>query len=108
MPVLLLLIFAAPTLLAGIIGRGGGTVPQVVIVWILAVVLQAAYFLPLIIAKNRQHRQLLAIGVLNLFAGWTVIGWIGALFWAHTNPAPVVVRRPLSLPAVAAPRHWRF
>ena len=23
-----------------------------------------------------------AIGILNLFAGWTAIGWIGALVWA--------------------------
>ena len=27
----------------------------------------------------------LAIGMLNLFAGWTIVGWIGALVWACTT-----------------------
>jgi len=42
----------------------------------------ALYFLPSIIALARHKSQTLAIFLLNLFAGWTVIGWIGALIWA--------------------------
>jgi hypothetical protein len=42
----------------------------------------ALYFVPSIIALARHKRQTLAIFLLNLFAGWTVIGWIGALIWA--------------------------
>jgi hypothetical protein len=34
----------------------------------------ALYFLPSIIALTRHKRQTLAIFLLNLFAGWTVIG----------------------------------
>jgi hypothetical protein len=40
------------------------------------------YFLPAIIASNREHPQLNAIGVINILLGWTVIGWIAALVWA--------------------------
>jgi hypothetical protein len=42
----------------------------------------AIYFGPAIIASMRRHRQILAIFVLNLVAGWTLIGWIAALVWA--------------------------
>ena len=40
------------------------------------------YFLPSIIALARSKRDLLAIFLLNLFLGWSVIGWIVALVWA--------------------------
>lgn len=36
------------------------------------------YFLPTIIALKR-HRQAGAVLVLNLFLGWTLIGWVIAL-----------------------------
>jgi hypothetical protein len=50
------------------------------------------YFLPSIIALARSKRDLLAIFLLNLFLGWSVIGWIVALIWAAKHDAPVVVR----------------
>lgn len=40
------------------------------------------YLLPTLIAVHRQHRNSLAIAVLNLLAGWTFIGWIAAIVWA--------------------------
>jgi hypothetical protein len=43
------------------------------------------YFLPLIVALARGHRQKLAIGVLNFLLGWTLIGWVVAMVWACTN-----------------------
>jgi hypothetical protein len=42
----------------------------------------AFYFLPTIIAVARHKKQALAIFLLNLFAGWTALGWVGALIWA--------------------------
>jgi len=30
-----------------------------------------------------------AIFLLNLFMGWTVFGWIGALIWAYTRPPQI-------------------
>jgi len=50
------------------------------------------YFLPSLIALARSKRDLLAIFLLNLFLGWSVIGWIVALVWAAKND-PVVVMR---------------
>ena len=46
------------------------------------------YFLPSIIALARNKRDLLAIFLLNLFLGWSVIGWIVALVWAAKSDVP--------------------
>lgn len=43
-----------------------------------------AYFLPAIVACNRGHHNRLAITVLNLVLGWTLLGWLIALVWACT------------------------
>ncbi|MEY5098743.1 MAG: hypothetical protein RJA36_1462 [Pseudomonadota bacterium] len=42
------------------------------------------YFLPSIVARLRDHRQMPAIFLLNLFLGWTGLGWIAALVWSAT------------------------
>jgi hypothetical protein len=53
-----------------------------VIAWVIA---GAIYFTPSIIAKWIEHRQTLAIFILNLFLGWTYVGWVVALVWAVTK-----------------------
>ena len=40
------------------------------------------YFFPAMVAEERAHRNAISIGVLNLFLGWTFIGWVLALVWA--------------------------
>jgi hypothetical protein len=40
------------------------------------------YFVPTAVALRRRHPQIMAIVVLNLFLGWTFLGWLGALIWA--------------------------
>lgn len=50
------------------------------------------YFLPTIIALIKSKRDTVAILLLNLFLGWSVIGWIIALIWAARNDTPVAVR----------------
>ena len=62
-------------LIAIIINHGGGG---------LLIVL-GLYLLPGIIAAIRSHVNAGAILVLNLFLGWTFIGWVLALVWACTN-----------------------
>ena len=42
----------------------------------------ALYFLPTIIALVRRDRNALAIILVNIFAGWTFIGWVIALVWS--------------------------
>jgi len=44
----------------------------------------ALYFVPSIVAAARQHRNGVPIGLLNIFLGWTFIGWVLALVWAFT------------------------
>ena len=50
------------------------------------------YFLPTIIALVRSKRDTLAIFLLNLFLGVTLIGWIVALVWAAKHDVPAAVR----------------
>jgi uncharacterized membrane protein len=42
----------------------------------------AAYFAPTIVAFARQHHQANTVLVINLFLGWTFIGWVVALAMA--------------------------
>ena len=44
----------------------------------------ALYFLPGFVAAMRGHHNVAAIVVLNLFLGWTLVGWVVALVWAMT------------------------
>jgi hypothetical protein len=55
-------------------------------VWIVGI--PALYLLPTFIAGGRVHRQRRAILILNVFGGWTVIGWIAALTWACMAAEP--------------------
>ena len=45
-------------------------------------ILAIVYFIPSIVASVRNHRQLGAIFRLNIFLGWTFVGWAAALIWA--------------------------
>jgi len=49
---------------------------------ILITLIFSLYFLPFLIASLRQHKNILAIFLLNLAMGWTFLGWIAALIWA--------------------------
>ena len=40
------------------------------------------YFVPFIVARSRAVNNVPQIFVLNLFLGWTLIGWVLALIWA--------------------------
>lgn len=50
--------------------------------------LLGAYFLPNIIAALRQHPQHGSIFVINLFLGWTLIGWVVALAMSVSHISP--------------------
>ena len=49
---------------------------------ILISLLSLFYFLPFAIAFNRKRANSGAIFALNLFLGWSLIGWVVALVWA--------------------------
>jgi T4 superinfection immunity protein len=42
------------------------------------------YLLPILVAEGRDKRNVWAIFALNLFLGWTLVGWFVALVWAFT------------------------
>jgi Superinfection immunity protein len=55
----------------------------VVLLWLAGVLLALAfYFVPTIIAVLRNIPNALSVGVINLFLGWTLLGWVAALAMA--------------------------
>jgi hypothetical protein len=50
--------------------------------WLLGVGAFCLYFLPTSLAVLQRHHQRGVIGVINLFLGWTIVGWLGAMIWA--------------------------
>lgn len=40
------------------------------------------YFIPTSIALSTHRRNTLSIFLLNLFLGWTFVGWVISLVWA--------------------------
>lgn len=43
------------------------------------------YFLPSAVAYQNKKDDIVAIVILNIFLGWSVIGWVLALVWAFTK-----------------------
>jgi len=68
-------------------------------IFIIPVVVMT-YLLPTFLALGRRHKALPAIFALNLFLGWSLLGWVAALVWSLTNPkqseAVVVNQAPAS------------
>lgn len=56
--------------------------PEEILLIIIALVI---YFLPSFVAMVRKNTQTVAIFILNLTLGWTILGWIGALVWAFVK-----------------------
>jgi hypothetical protein len=56
--------------------------PLEIIILVLILPSLAVYFVPTIIALARHARNSLAIVLINIFAGWTFLGWVAALVWS--------------------------
>ena len=66
-------------------------------------VLVAIFFLPALIAGARSHNNAVQILLLNIFLGWTFLGWVGALIWSTTNNVRADAPRPVKgVPALCA------
>jgi hypothetical protein len=65
---------------------------EITFAWILTV-LTLGYLLPWAIAATRGKSNSVAVGVLNLLLGWTVIGWVIALVMACTAHRQVLTHR---------------
>ena len=44
----------------------------------------AIYFLPSIIAVNRNHKNRIPIILVNILLGWSFVAWVLALVWSFT------------------------
>lgn len=53
--------------------------------FIFAVIIIGLYFAPSCIAAYYKKRNSTAIFLVNLFFGWSIIGWIVALVWAASK-----------------------
>lgn len=70
------------------------------------------YFLPAIVGWARQHPYLGAIVVVDLFLGWTLIGWVCALAWSlfpldslGALRPPETAFKPYGKPTISPPSH---
>jgi Superinfection immunity protein len=80
------------------------------VMWL--VIIPAAYFLPTIISGTCRHRHAGAVFVLNLFLGWTFLGWVIALIWSVMNQrdsrqARTIISEPAPTPRDSAPVMYR-
>ncbi|MEM5490874.1 superinfection immunity protein [Enterobacter cloacae] len=81
--VLLFCLFLVALLLKDLfIDKINGNIEVILVILFLL----AVYLLPSINAFNRWHKDKKAVLALNLFLGWTAIGWIGSLIWSFTGP----------------------
>lgn len=55
---------------------------------VAAIAAIAVYFLPSIIADRRKRHDVLMIALFNACVGWTVLGWLLALYWAWLPNPP--------------------
>ena len=76
----------------------GGTEYGVAVV----LVVLAIYFFPWIVANHRRHENQAALFCLNLFLGWTLVGWVIALVWALSRPPIVVVQGTAGIASLTA------
>ena len=50
------------------------------IIWLIPLAL--VYLIPTLYAAANRRRNTKAIAVVNVFLGWTFIGWVAAMAWA--------------------------
>lgn len=61
------------------------------------------YFLPSIEARLNQQPNAMSILLVNLFLGWTLIGWVIAISWAHKKPSIATLQNPVNSDARTCP-----
>jgi len=61
---------------------------DVVVLFILVIAGIVIYLLPTYIAGARHHHQSTPIFLVNLFLGWSLLGWVVALIWSMSAVRP--------------------
>ena len=77
----------------------------------------ALYLLPTYEAWTRQHPNLPAIALVNIFLGWSLLGWVVAVVWAYKKPeqitnttrsvAPIASPHPSQTPPALSKRETK-
>ena len=66
---------------------------SVLVLWALLLLLAlAVYLLPTWLAVLFEHPHALPIFLVNLFLGWSFVGWVAALVWALLRDGAPIVR----------------
>lgn len=84
---------AAKTGAAGSVHSPAEALASLVLGLALIGLVVALYMLPTIIAKQRRHRNVLPIALVNIFTGFTLLGWFAAFVWSLTADVHDPVRR---------------
>jgi Superinfection immunity protein len=100
-------------------GNAAKAAPGVILVIILVVGLIALYWLPTIAAYRRHVPSAASVLIINLFLGWTLIGWVVALAMAFRTIPPAWQQSqmpawmmsqgpqgPMPPPSSGPPRQW--
>lgn len=76
------------------------------IFFLFAIAAFVSYFVPTVIAYKRQTSVALVL-LVNIFVGWTGIGWIAALALACFSPSAVGRMDGTTYPPPSSPGQWR-
>ena len=58
----------------------------ILLFWLIRLIISLViYFLPTAIVIHRKHRNKVPIIVLNILAGWSIVGWVAAFVWSFTS-----------------------
>tara|TARA_R110000772_G_scaffold208623_1_gene319207 strand:- start:786 stop:1109 length:324 start_codon:yes stop_codon:yes gene_type:complete len=69
---------------------GGVSIFQILML-IGVLILVYIHFLPTIIALKKNHKNKVPIILINIFLGWSLVGWVVALVWATKKAEGVIV-----------------
>ncbi|TCT87612.1 superinfection immunity protein [Pseudomonas sp. LP_4_YM] len=86
--------------------EGSGTLA--IVLFFIAVII---YFLPSFNASSRKHPNTSSIVLLNLFLGWTLIGWVASLVWSASSiakPSPIVTPVSHAAPADSGDKYQQI
>ena len=71
--------------MAGGLSLCRSTIPVVTVLAVLLLIGVAFYFIPTVVAIARRSSNTVAVVLINVFLGWSLIGWIVALVLAATG-----------------------
>ena len=103
MSIVYIVILALVTVVCAAVGSGTNGL-ALVATYIFFPSVIALYFAPTLVAAVEKKRpNSLSIGLLNLLAGWTFVGWVAALVWAYSGTTATPVRT-VATPPPSRPR----